>query len=91
MVKIRGVDLVLSKDNDEELYGGEEYPSLALLDLLESTPVKWRKAVIKSFLADHVWKTEIENKLKWLTRENVAIITLLSGLIALALKIAFFG
>lgn len=78
-------------DDNEEMYGGEEYPSLTLLDLIESNKPKWRRAVIKSFIKDHEWKTEIENKLKRLTRENVAIITLLSGLIALAIKIAFFG
>ena len=92
MDKIKGVDLIMSKDeNNEETYGGENYPSLALLDLLESNKPEWRRAVIKSFIKDHEWKTEIENKLKRLTRENVAIITLLSGLIALAIKIAFFG
>jgi len=82
----------MPKNNDnDEMYGGEEYPSLALLDLLESNKPEWRRAIIKSFLVDRVWKTDIENKLKRLTRENVAIITLLSGLIALAIKIAFFG
>ena len=92
MEKIKGVDLVLSKDeNDEEIYGGENYPSLILLDLMESSKAEWRKAIIKSFLIDRVWKNEIENKLKRLTRENVAIIGLLTALIVLSLKNQFFG
>ena len=79
------------EEYDEESLGGEDYPTLTLLDLLEATPLKWRKAVIKSFVVDRLWKTEIENKLKRLTKENAAIIGLLSALIAIVIKIAFFG
>ena len=93
MDKIKGVALILPKDeNNEEIYGGENYPSLALLDLLESNKPEWRRAVIKSFVKDHVWKTEIENKLKRITTENAAIIGLLATLITIALtNMLFFG
>jgi len=79
------------EDYDEESFGGEDYPTLALLDLLEANKPEWRRAVIKSLLIDRLWKTEIENKLKRLTKENAAIIALLSTLIVIVMKIAFFG
>lgn len=71
---------------EDERLGGEDYPSLALLDLLESNKPEWRRAIIKSFLADRLWKKDIENKLKRLTKENVAIIGLLSALILIAIR-----
>ena len=79
------------EEYDEENLGGEDYPTLVLLDLLEANKPEWRRAVIKSLLIDRLWKTEIENKLKRLTKENAAIIALLSILITIVLKLAFFG
>lgn len=82
----------MTKENDEEKnLGGEDFPTLALLDLLEANKPEWRKAVIKAFVIDRLWKNTVEGKLKRLGRENAAIIGLLSALILGVIKIAFFG
>ena len=69
---------------------GEDCPA-ELMDLLESTESKWRRGVIKEFIQDHLWKRDVENKMKWISRENKAILTLLVVLVSLSLKIAIFG
>ena len=79
------------KENDEEILGGTDFPAFILIDLIDSGKPEWRRAVIKAFLADHEWKNKIENKIKLVTKENATIIGLLTGLIAIAIKIAFFG
>ncbi len=83
----------MTDENDEELLKllkDGDCPA-ELIDLLEASQSKWRKGVIKQFIADHLWKKTIEHKLKTLGRENKAALTLLVALIALALKIQFFG
>lgn len=62
-----------------------------LLDLLDAEKNVWRKGIIKEFISDHLWKRKIESKLKRLSTENKLVITLLSALVGIALKIAFFG
>lgn len=62
-----------------------------LLDLMEESQSKWRKGVVKEFILDHIWRKEIEGKLKRLSLENKGIIALLVTLIGLALKIQLFG
>lgn len=83
--------MVLTEEDYDESLGGEDYPTIALLDLLEANKPEWRRAIIKSFIADRDWKNEIENKLKRLTKENIAILSLLTTLIIVAIKNTFFG
>lgn len=73
-----------------ELLNNGDCPA-ELLNLLDESQSKWRKGVIKEFISDHLWKKKVEGKLKRLSRENKAIMTLLTTLIILALKIAIFG
>lgn len=77
-------------DLNLEERGGEAYPT-HLLDLLEASKNKWRKGIIKEFILDYVWKCNVENKLKKISRENKAVIALLTALLLVALKMAFFG
>lgn len=70
--------------------GKDDCPA-ELIDLLEASQSKWRKGLVKEFILDHIWKKNVENKLKRLSRENKGIMLLLVGLIAVALKIAIFG
>jgi len=79
------------KENDEEILGGTDFPAFILIDLIDSGKPEWRRAVIKSFVADKEWKTKIEDKIKLLTKENAAIIGLLSALVLIALKSIIFG
>ena len=81
-------------DNTEEeilkMFENGDCPS-ELLDLLDDSQSKWRKGVIKEFIINHLWKKNVENKLKWISREQKAIIGLLLTLITIALKFGIFG
>lgn len=65
---------------------GEDCPA-ELLDLLEVSQSKWRRAVVKQFILDHLWKKDVEKKLKWISRENKFIIGLLVTLFITLLSI----
>ena len=82
----------MTKEDNEllELLKNGDCPS-ELIDLLEETPSKWRRGVIKEFISDHLWKKAIEDKIRSLSRENKAIIALLTILVIVALKNAIFG
>ena len=65
---------------------GEDCPS-ELLDLLEATQSIWRKAVLKQFINDYIWKQKISNKLKWISRQQKAIIGLLIALFMILISL----
>jgi hypothetical protein len=75
------------KEFEEMLKGMEDCPA-ELLDLMESSQSTWRKGVIKQFILDHIWKQNMEGKIKWINREQAAIIALLVALLLIICKMA---
>lgn len=47
-----------------------------LIDLLEGSQSKWRKGVIKQFIADHIWKTKQEKDITHIKRLVWAIFSI---------------
>lgn len=62
-----------------------------LLDLIDSKRAIWRRALIKEFVEDYVWKRKTNTKLKKISNENKIVIGLLLTLIGISLRIAIFG
>jgi len=60
-----------------------------LIDLLEATPSKWRRGVIKQFIEGYLRGKKIESKLRKLDWEVKSILAVLGFIAALLIKIAF--
>lgn len=57
-----------------------------LLDLLEASQSKWRKAVVKQFIDQHEWRTKVEGKLERIKWQLAAIIGFLVAIFFLLLR-----